>query len=67
MAKKGGILAFLSGIAMGAAAVFLSDEKNRKMVSREAKKAASKAKSAKRKVVSRAKKAAKKVARRAKR
>lgn len=60
MAKKGGVLTFLTGLAMGAAAVFLSDEKNRKMVTSEAKKAASKAKSAQKKAVSKAKRAVKK-------
>jgi hypothetical protein len=60
MAKKKGLLTFLTGLAMGAAAVFFSEEKNRKMVAGEAKKAARKAQAAQRKVVSRAKKAVRK-------
>ena len=57
MAKKGGsLLALLTGMTVGAAAVFLANKKNREAVVREARKVATKAKTAKRKVVSRAKK-----------
>jgi gas vesicle protein len=59
MAKAKGLLALLTGMTVGAAAVFLSSKKNRDAVAREARKIASKAKSAKRKVVSRAKKVVK--------
>lgn len=57
MAKKSGsLLALLTGMTVGAAAVFLSSKKNRDAVAREARKVAAKAKSAKKKVVARAKK-----------
>lgn len=43
MAKKGGVLALLTGIAMGAVALFLSDESNRKKTVSVAKRVAKKA------------------------
>ncbi|HCR81661.1 MAG: hypothetical protein UY13_C0002G0469 [Candidatus Pacebacteria bacterium GW2011_GWB1_47_8] len=61
MAKKGrSLLALLTGMTVGAAAVFLSSKKNREAVGREARKMAAKAKTTKRKVVAQAKKAVKK-------
>lgn len=47
MSKKsnvGGVLAFVTGLAAGAAALFLSKKENREMVKREATKAGKKAK-----------------------
>jgi hypothetical protein len=66
MAKKAkGLLALITGMTVGAAAIFLSSKKNRDAVAREARKVATKAKTAKRKVVSKVKKAVKTAKRRA--
>jgi hypothetical protein len=55
--RKGGLLALVTGVAVGAAAMFFSKKENRTKTVRAAKKAATKAKTAKRKAVSSAKKA----------
>jgi hypothetical protein len=61
MAKRnGGLLALVTGMAMGAAAVFFSKKENRTKTVSAAKTAAKKAKTAKKKAVSSAKKAVKK-------
>lgn len=44
MGKKFGLVTFVAGLAAGAAALFLSDEDNRKLASKELSKAADKAK-----------------------
>lgn len=60
MAGKGrSMLALLTGMTVGAAAVFLSKKKNRDAITREAKKIVSAVKTTKRVVVSKAKKAVK--------
>lgn len=58
--RKGGLLALVTGMAVGAAALFFSKKENREKTVRAAKKVASKAKVAERKAVSSAKKAVKK-------
>ena len=66
MAKKAkGLLALLTGMTVGAAAMFLSSKKNRDAVAREARKVASKAKTVKRQTVSKVKKAVRTAKRRA--
>lgn len=54
MARKKGLLALLAGLAVGAAALFLSKEENRQLVAREAKKAARKGRTVARRVAKRA-------------
>jgi hypothetical protein len=58
--RKGGLLALVTGVAVGAAAMFFSKKENREKTVRVAKKAASKAMVAKKKAVASAKKAVKK-------
>lgn len=58
--RKGGLFALITGVAVGAAAVFFSKKENRTKTVKAAKTAAKKAKTAKRKAVSSAKKAVKK-------
>ena len=55
--RKGGLLALVTGVAVGAAAMFFSKKENRDKTARVAKKAATKAKTAKRKAVVSSKKA----------
>lgn len=58
--RKGGLLALVVGMAVGAAASFLSKEENRNKVKKTAKRAVSKAKSAEKKAVRSAKRVVKK-------
>ncbi|MFZ5437483.1 MAG: hypothetical protein ACOZAK_00285 [Patescibacteria group bacterium] len=58
--RKGGLLALVTGLAVGAAAIFFSKKENRDKTVKVAKKAVSKAKVAKNKAVASAKKAVKK-------
>ncbi|MCC6711301.1 MAG: hypothetical protein IT416_03035 [Candidatus Pacebacteria bacterium] len=58
--RKGGLLALVTGVAVGAAAMFFSKKENREKTVRVAKKAAGKAMVAKKKAVASAKKAVKK-------
>lgn len=58
--RKGGLLALVTGVAVGAAAMFFSKKENREKTVKVAKKAVVKAKVAKKKVVAKAKVVAKK-------
>lgn len=58
--RKGGLLALMTGVAVGAAAMFFSKKENRTKTVKVAKKAVAKAKVVKNKAVAKAKKVVKK-------